>query len=228
MKMMPYKDPEKKKEYLKEYNQRPEVIAKRHARYKKLNERLKKQNRESWARHKERINKERREAYKQNPEKVIEQVKKYYEANKEEVRRRQRVWYSKNRERILAERRAYHKQWYADNKERRQEQIKEYRRKNPHMAPAICQRYQARKRNFGGSLSTKQWGKIVEDQDSICKICLEKTKLTIDHIIPSNKWEEWSKENKPSYKFNDVENIQGLCGPCNSSKSDKIIEITTD
>jgi 5-methylcytosine-specific restriction endonuclease McrA len=45
--------------------------------------------------------------------------------------------------------------------------------------------------------------------------------LTVDHIIPLSKWQEYKVKYNPNYEGNDIENIQPLCWNCNIKKSNK-------
>lgn len=71
-----------------------------------------------------------------------------------------------------------------------------------------------RKRGGGKiTLTLKEWWNIVESQSNKCTTCgiefNRDTRATIDHIIPASAGGELSKEN-----------VQALCGRCNSKKSD--------
>lgn len=68
-------------------------------------------------------------------------------------------------------------------------------------------------RMFGKTFSLKDWEEIKERFNQCCVICkLGDIKLTIDHMIPISKGGLHNKDN-----------IQPLCGPCNSGKKDKIL-----
>jgi hypothetical protein len=78
------------------------------------------------------------------------------------------------------------------------------------------------KKKLGGTYTLKQWNNLVKECGGICKVCGQKQKMTVDHVIPLSKWEEWAKKHNPSYQANDIENIQPLCLSCNIRKSNKI------
>jgi len=65
-------------------------------------------------------------------------------------------------------------------------------------------------------LTAEQWEEIKASQDYRCAMCGEIKPLARDHIFPLSKGGAFTKSN-----------IQGLCRSCNSSKSNKIINIDT-
>lgn len=80
-----------------------------------------------------------------------------------------------------------------------------------------------KRRRIEGSFSLKQWEDLLKKQKYQCLFCKSKDKkLTIDHIIPISKWDKWILKNNVNYKCNDIQNIQALCGSCNSKKHTKI------
>jgi hypothetical protein len=73
-------------------------------------------------------------------------------------------------------------------------------------------RWQQLRRN-GGSHTELEWSMLKWRQGLRCAKCMRKAPLTKDHIIPCALG-----------GTDDIENIQGLCQPCNSSKGIKIID----
>lgn len=69
--------------------------------------------------------------------------------------------------------------------------------------------------------------KAVFRRDSYtCQICgnNDKRTLTLDHLIPKNRWDEISKARNLSYGLNSWENTCCLCITCNQKKSNKLPE----
>lgn len=98
---------------------------------------------------------------------------------------------------------------------------KRYRKKNNDWYIAIKHKRRALQSLLGGSFTKDEWRELKEKNTHTCLICKKQEpeiKLTVDHIIPLVKWKKWSKENKPKHKWNDIKNIQPLCGRCNSKK----------
>ena len=82
------------------------------------------------------------------------------------------------------------------------------------------------KRGAGGRHTLSQWLELKVINDNSCKFCKRKEpdiKLTRDHIVPISKWKDWEKKYKPSYRCNNIENIQPLCVSCNCKKHSKLI-----
>ena len=100
---------EQRKEYLKEYYQRPEV---------------KRRNRESMRKYRQipEFKLRERKYYQKNKE----QKKEYQRKNKERIKEKKRLNYLKNKEKIREE----NKKWREDNKEKRREYMKKYYQNN--------------------------------------------------------------------------------------------------
>lgn len=81
-----------------------------------------------------------------------------------------------------------------------------------------------KRRGITGNFSKDGWNNLLDRQKNICAICqIKMEKPTIDHVVPVSKWKEWASINNPSYSCNDIDNIQALCGSCNSRKKDKLL-----
>lgn len=107
-------------------------------------------------------------------------------------------------------------------KQIRLEYTRKYRREHPSWAQAMKHKRRALETRFGGIFTPEQWDVLRSTFDYCCVICNRpesERKLTVDHKIPASKWDKWAKEFKPNYKWNDIQNIQPLCGKCNSGKA---------
>ena len=135
--------------------------------------------------------------YEDNKEKVAIQGKKYREDNKEKVAMREKKYREENKDKIAIRK-------------------KKYREENPEIRKAQKQNRRARKAGNGGSFTAKEWKELCKFYNHRCLCCGEKKKLTADHIIPVAK-------GGTSY----IENIQPLCGSCNSSKGTKTTDYRT-
>jgi 5-methylcytosine-specific restriction endonuclease McrA len=82
-----------------------------------------------------------------------------------------------------------------------------YRREHPGWTHAVKAKRRAIENGAPGHFSATDWVSIKHRQRYRCAICGKRKKLTVDHIIALSN----GGSNFP-------ENIQGLCGPCNSQK----------
>jgi len=163
-----------------------------------------------------------------NRERVRQYGRDYYQKHKDDIefikknRKRAQMW----RRLHLKENSERAKQWRLDNKERksildrkwrlshpkeRYEQCKKQRKKHPERYRFYHRRYISRKRGAKGSHTLEEWQELKQQFNFTCWMCGRsepEIKLTEDHIIPLSK-------GGSDY----IENIQPLCGSCNSRKS---------
>jgi 5-methylcytosine-specific restriction endonuclease McrA len=83
---------------------------------------------------------------------------------------------------------------------------REYSKSNREKRNATNQRRKAIKRGAEGNISSKEW-ELVLGFYGKCASCGSEENLTMDHVVPLS----WGGGHNP-------ENIQVLCGSCNSSK----------
>lgn len=162
--------------------------------------------------HKEQIAKQKRKYYLENKDSIREYKRKWNKKNEIRIKKKAQVWYRNNQERIKNKMKMY----YSDNTESVKKKVKKYRRLNPEIGRAAGRRRRARLNN---SYTQKYNFKLIcNHYGNICLRCKKgNVKLTADHIIPIAKGGD-----------DIAQNIQPLCGSCNSIKGTKIIDYRPD
>lgn len=131
------------------------------------------------------------------------------------------------------------RKYYKINYEYLKIKNKEWRKKNISRILFLNRQRKLKLKNIGGNHTYKEWLELKNRFNYCCAICgisedilkikwmeTQFIKLTEDHIIPVEKWEEWTKKYPEIiFRCNDIENIQPTCVSCNSSKKDKIINL---
>lgn len=98
--------------------------------------------------------------------------------------------------------------------EKQAAKIKKYREENPEKSLEWAENRRSRKSRNGGSVSAKEWRDILVKYGNFCLCCKRSdVKLTMDHVVPLSVGGK-----------HQADNIQPLCGRCNSSKSTKTID----
>src|SRR5579859_3513203 len=178
------------------------------------------------AAHREEKNERRRKWRQENAERDREYNEAYYRANIERHREYTRLYRQNNPESVRKSNRLsyerhcdMYKECYKANRDKYRERIRAYRRHNlEHYAIYAANRY-ARKKNVGGSIAPQRWEELKQHYNYTCLRCGKREPditLTMDHVIPITK-----------NGINSIENIQPLCGVCNSSKGTRIIDYRT-
>ena len=158
---------------------------------------------------------------KQNAERIKEQGRLYRQANADKIREYRRRTYLDNRERMLEKAAARR----SADPEAHREGLKRWRKSEKGKAWRIANRdrinldshvRRARLASNGGKFTAGEWESLKARYCYKCLACGKgepEIKLTPDHIVPVSKGGP-----------NVAENIQPLCGPCNSSKKDRTID----
>lgn len=152
-------------------------------------------------------------------------VSRWYHVNHEALKeRREQEEYKDRRRRYKAEHREefrqYNKEWRTNHPDLYREYIKRFailhpdRIKEINMARYIKRR--GRKAAAEGYYTPEEWRVLKTQYNFKCLCCGKQEpsiKLTVDHIIPLSKGGS-----------NKIDNIQPLCGSCNSRKGAKTID----
>jgi 5-methylcytosine-specific restriction endonuclease McrA len=107
----------------------------------------------------------------------------------------------------------YEKTWRAKNRKKKCANQKRYYQKNPGKAKIWSAIRATRITKAGGRFTEKQWLLLCKKYKYRCLRCRRRRHLTPDHVVPISKG-----------GTSNIENIQPLCGPCNSSKNTKTID----
>lgn len=151
----------------------------------------------------------------------------YKEKNKEHIRRVRKEYREKNIVKLVSYARENCKKSYQKNKERITKYQKEYIathserikeldkiRRNKYPEKELAKQRNRRAKINGGKITAQDWQSVLDKYGNKCLCChREDVKLTLDHIIPLI-----------SGGKHIIENVQPLCGHCNSSKGTKTID----
>ena len=153
---------------------------------------------------------------KENNEIFMRSQKKYKEANVEKIKEKDKEYYRNNRDRVLKS----SKDWKRNNPEKVIKTNKKWCGENREKVRATCHKRRTSKSMNGGSYTDKEWKKLIKKTGNKCLACNvsgNDVLLTVDHIIPVFKG-----------GTSNIDNLQPLCGPCNSSKGIKTINYRKD
>lgn len=147
-----------------------------------------------------------------NKKNIEAQIKAIQKANPEKYRRLHAEWKRRNPKRV--------KELSAKYRENHREELnrknREYQRTHPEITRGKNHRRRALKVNAKGVYTSTQWIALCDKYHNRCLYCGKKKKLTPDHVVPLSKGGR-----------NSIDNIQPLCGPCNSRKHTKTIDFRT-
>jgi 5-methylcytosine-specific restriction endonuclease McrA len=123
-----------------------------------------------------------------------------------------RLWKERNRQHCLD----YAKEWGDHHPERKQENVRRWKKENPIRNRIHSSLYRHRK-NQAGVLTDAMWAEVVAVYGKRCLRCGSRCKLTIDHVVPLTKGGK-----------NTQANVQPLCHKCNCSKGTKTTDYRPD
>ena len=155
--------------------------------------------------------KERAQRYRSdNPEAKKRSSRLWRLANPEAAREHRRKWQQANPEKAKEGSRRY----YHANSDAMKESNRKWYRNNPEASAAKYHRRQTLKTKAGGSYTAAEWKDLCHHFGNKCLCCgRDDVKLTADHVTPVSKGGS-----------SNIDNIQPLCGICNSRKKDKTID----
>ena len=152
-------------------------------------------------------------------------VLRWQKENKELVNKKIREWSKKNPDK----RRIYYRRWLINNKEvarmlskkwgdahreKRRASVMSWQKSHPEKRRINEQNRRCLKNNNGGAVTEMEWKDLKIKYGNKCLSCgRTDTKLTMDHVNPLSLGGK-----------HEIENIQCLCGSCNSKKGTKHID----
>jgi 5-methylcytosine-specific restriction endonuclease McrA len=193
---MPYTDKEKQKEWVANHREELRTYHTEWVKRKKAED-------------PEKFNKDAcskvKKYYRNHRALCLERAETYRKENPDKVKAATDLWFAKNKE--------YRRKYKAKYRRQHREQIAEYRKANRERNLVYKANRKTRLTNAGGAFTLKEWITLCIRYGNKC-LCCDKTKpLTVDHVIPVSK-------GGTSY----ISNIQPLCGPCNSTKHDNVVD----
>jgi 5-methylcytosine-specific restriction endonuclease McrA len=166
----------------------------------------------------------RHKNYLENKEKQLQQSAEWAKSHREACRANYTKWAKKYPEKVKARRKkhyeetrekalAYSARYREENPEEVKEGISKWRKENPEAQRMHGHVRKTRKTMAGGSYTVAEWKILCKKYGYKCLRCKKKRKLTADHVIPIKLG-----------GTSNIDNIQPLCGPCNSKKGAKVID----
>lgn len=155
-----------------------------------------------------------------DPEKKRAYMKRFVISHKKELDKYHRQYRKKHREksRLYAigwkkKNPNYDRDWQKENRDKKSKNQKKWQSKNLDKCRAQQARRRTKQKGGGGSFTTEEFGLLCRSYSNRCLCCHKKRKLSPDHVVPVSKGGS-----------SNIDNIQPLCIPCNSSKGDRAID----
>ena len=131
----------------------------------------------------------------------------------EKDKEQQRVYKSNWRKEHPEEHRAQQAKYRKSHPDRDRAKSLKWAKENPDKKKSKDNRHRTAKTKAGGSFTIEEWKYLCRECAYRCLCCGKRKKLTADHVIPVSKG-----------GTSNIDNIQPLCGPCNSSKRDGTLD----
>lgn len=148
-------------------------------------------------------NERSKEWQKANAERNKENHRLWKQNNPKKCKQYTRNWCLNNPEKVIQK----VKKWQGANPEKVRKIHKNWRHRNPDKLKAKDSHRRTKQTEAGGSYTAAEWKALCEQYDNRCLCCGQKEKLTADHVVPVIRGGS-----------SNIDNIQPLCGRCNSSK----------
>jgi 5-methylcytosine-specific restriction endonuclease McrA len=161
----------------------------------------------------------------ENPEQAKEQVRKWAREHHDAVIKNALRWAKNNAEKHNAAIDRWHKvhrekgleanrRSAAKYPDKQLARTRKYREEHPDKSLTWTENRRALRIKDGGTVTAQEWRNVLNKYGNKC-LCCGRTdiKITMDHVIPLSAGGHHS-----------VDNIQPLCGSCNSKKNTKIID----
>lgn len=132
-------------------------------------------------------------------------AKKYRKQNREDILEYLREWKKDNPD--------YDREWQAAHRPNKRKNQREYRQSHPERIRALNAAYATKKTGAGGKFTEEEWINLKRSCRFRCLKCGKRKKLFPDHVKPVSKGGS-----------SNIDNIQPLCGTCNSVKNNKFID----
>ena len=159
----------------------------------------------------------RRERIKRDPDWVKrvneigrEATKRWEDRNPDKVRDKSRRTAQRRSSDPLL--RAKYTRYQRERRQQRQRNDPAYHAHLMRLARAGWKRRRALLARASGSHTMAEWDRLCAYYDHCCVCCKEHRPLTVDHVVPLSRG-----------GGDGIQNIQPLCGPCNSSKGNRRI-----
>ena len=154
--------------------------------------------------------------YRENAKRIKDLRKVHQKTHSEQIKKYRTRRYQENAEQFKAQKRDY----YEENVELIREKKRNHRRAHPELYAGADKAKFAKRRTLetqaGGSYTKQEWQELCIKYSYRCLCCGKQEpeiKLVADHVIPVTQM-----------GTSNIDNIQPLCGSCNSKKHNKFID----